>query len=117
MDIKVGNKVYIVDNYNVKNQKYVEIVRVGRKYFYTENQLKFDKETLHNVSDRNWSPYQIYPSKENYLEIVEKIKLWNDFKEKYRYSAPSCSLDTLKQAIALLTNSEQDLQDLQDYHD
>lgn len=106
--IKVGQKIYAIGHGNsLKNLIEVEVIKVGSKYFETDNKLlgRFDKKTLVHDAGGYAPRFVIYLSKETYYEEKEKIQKISEIRTLFgSYGNVNINLDIVRKIHNMLFN-------------
>lgn len=92
---RVGQRLWLQHTFSNSRSRYVEIVRVGRKWLYTgegDNVLRIDKKTLDVDSEQ----YYCYESKEAWLELKIKTDAWKRLRDNIWYYPSPPPLLTLE---------------------
>lgn len=115
MELKLGQKAFLkpINNaarYGNKEIKEVEIVKIGRKYFFVGKEGETNERlmTKFNIEDRkqtsNYSPdWQFYFSKQEILDEEEEKELTSKIKRKFdTWEKTGLSLDQLKRIHSII---------------
>jgi hypothetical protein len=105
LDLKVGQTVYVKENYSNELKK-TTITDVGNKYFYCDSffNIKFLIATMVDVATIGTSIYQVYLSKQEYKDdLLEKQlnRIYNDF-----FNTRSLHFSELKKIAEILKNTK-----------
>lgn len=110
---KVGDELFLVKSkYSGKGNIYegpCKVAKVGRKYFYVlpngyAREICFRLDNWHGNTEYS-STYNLYPSKQCFLDESEKNKLRRDierFLSDYRWRKKDLSLDQLRRIKAII---------------
>jgi hypothetical protein len=103
MKVEIGQPFYAVPfrQLNYTKESAVKVTKVGSKYFYTDNDERFEIK-----ADRNKN-YKLYRSKGDYLTEKEIKKKWWIIAQRYQFSIPNIQLSRLEEFIKLIEESEQ----------
>lgn len=107
--IEVGQEIYVKGKYNYTLGEMVKIAKVGKKYFYISDDVRFFKDTLRHDNGKYSPNISIWESEKCYHEQIQNQAMWNIFYNKVRncYNMPtSLNHDIIKKAYDLLFESE-----------
>lgn len=85
MKIKVGMKIFMLNDYDKKTLIEEEIIKVGRKYFYTGDKWynKYDIETMRSADHRRT---EVFLSEQELFDNKEAERLRNDISKLIRHT-------------------------------
>jgi hypothetical protein len=108
---KVGDKVWYVP-YSRNDPRYVEVIRVGRKFFYVDmfrREVAIDRDTLMHRSKRHGHHGRCYLRKEDHDRELARSSAWSRLGEIARgLRPPEVPTENIEAACELLTNQPKD---------
>lgn len=104
--LSVGQKLCFVGTHRYnKGPTEVTVTKIGRKWAYLDNGEKIDSVTLWADGGQYGSPGRCWLSEHDWMQEQERCRLWLELHKRLSFRPPDgVSIDTIRQASAMLTN-------------